>query len=130
ARVVHGPAPPHLVGHESPAVPEHATEDVGADPVRRILSPEVVACERPAGVERAVGSQNDLHRVITRLSSVPESCSTPRRSTSLGPAARARARAGTPANARARLSRLVLLHPDHGTWPEDRVRSELDEPIR
>src|SRR5207245_7510887 len=69
-----------------PAVSEHATEDVAGDPVRRILSPEVITCERPAGVQRTVGSQNDFHRVTTRLSSVPESCpraGTDRKSTRL-----------------------------------------------
>src|SRR5437660_1724314 len=68
---------PYAYHREPRGVSEHASEYVAGDAVRRILSPEVITCERPAGVQRTVGSQNDFHRVTTRLSSVPESCPPP-----------------------------------------------------
>src|SRR4030095_10529253 len=76
-RVVHGAAPPYFVRSHWTRAARPAPNDVARDPIRGIVAPAVVARERAADVERAVGSENDLHRLITRLPSVPESCSRP-----------------------------------------------------
>src|SRR3989442_1305129 len=71
-RVVHRARGTDLVGHQSPVAPEHTQERAIRETVRGIFSPQMVARERRAGVERTVRSEDDVHRVVTRPSSVPE----------------------------------------------------------
>ena len=71
-RVVHRAGRTDRVGHEPAVVPEHTQQGAVREAVRGIFSPQVVARERRAGVERSVRSENDVHRVVTRRSSVPE----------------------------------------------------------
>ena len=71
-RVVHRARGTDLVGHQSPVAPEHTQERAIREAVRGIFSPQMVARERRAGVERTVRSEDDVHRVVTRPSSVPE----------------------------------------------------------
>jgi hypothetical protein len=69
--VVDGPAPPDLVRHERIAPTQHTTEHVALEDVHRILAPQAIPTQRSAHVERAVGSQTDPHRRVTRAVSVP-----------------------------------------------------------
>ena len=71
-RIVDRSLPAHLVRHESVLPTRDPAEHVSAQTVHGILTPDAVAGERGAWVERSVGGENDIHRIITRASSVSE----------------------------------------------------------
>jgi hypothetical protein len=79
AWLVHRAGPAHLVGNEIIAVPEHPTKDIARDAIGRILAPPLKTHQRGTNVERAVGSEHDLHRRVTRPLSVPDSSRPSRR---------------------------------------------------
>src|SRR3989449_4749327 len=76
-RIVDGPLPAHLVRHELVPPTHDPAEHAFAQTVHGILAPDPIAGERGSGVERSVRGENDVHRIITRSSSVSKSLGAP-----------------------------------------------------